>query len=65
MGRAAVDVLCPSGTRVFGGGKHNDSVAHVQLTDSYPVANGSGGQTIVTSTSPTSQTATAYAVCGT
>lgn len=63
-GRTNPGVLCPSGTRVLGGGEHNDSVAHVLLTDSYPVANGSGWQTVVVNNGPTAQTATAYAVCG-
>jgi hypothetical protein len=63
-GRTNPGVLCPSGTRVLGGGEHNDSVAHVLLTDSYPVANGSGWQTVVINNGSTAQTATAYAVCG-
>jgi hypothetical protein len=63
-GRASAGVLCPSGTRVLGGGAFNDANREVQLTDSRPSDNGSAWETIVISTSDSPRHATARAVCG-
>jgi hypothetical protein len=63
-GRALASVLCPSGTRVLGGGENNDANRELLLTVSRPSDNGSGWETIVINTSNTERHATARAVCG-